>query len=127
MGRSPLASRSAANTREPYCPDQFDVIHIQFNPQAGREQADKRYAFVLSPARYNRIARLCVLCPITTQVKGYPFEVAVPEGQKTRGVVLADQIKSMVWSVRGAEFFENRADIAPRVVAMLRALLPLQT
>jgi mRNA interferase MazF len=101
------------------------VIHIQFNPQAGREQADKRYAFVLSPRKYNSIARLCVLCPITTQVKGYPFEVAVPTGKKTKGVVLADQIKSMDWSVRGAEFFENRPDIAPHVVGKIKALLPL--
>lgn len=118
-------SRSATSSREPYCPKQFDVIHIQFNPQAGREQADKRYAFVLSPEKYNSIARLCVLCPITTKAKGYPFEVPVPDGPKTTGVVLADQIKSMDWSVRGAEFFESRPDIAPGVIGMLKALLPV--
>jgi len=108
-----------------YCPDRFDIIHIQFNPQAGREQAEKRYAFVLSPRKYNQIARLCILCPITTQVKGYPFEVAVPAGGKTRGVVLSDQIKSLDWSVRGAEFHENRPDIAPPVMGRLKVLLPL--
>lgn len=125
MARWPQASRLATNSSKPYCPEQFDVIHIQFNPQAGREQADKRYAFVLSPARYNSIARLCVLCPITTQVKGYPFEAAVPEGGKTTGVVLSDQIKSLDWSIRGAEFFESRPDIAPKVIGLIRALLPL--
>jgi mRNA interferase MazF len=78
---------------------------------------------VLSPKKYNSIARLCLLCPITTQVKGYPFEVAVPEGKKTRGVVLADQIKSLDWSVRGAEFLENRPDIAPPVMGRVKALL----
>ena len=109
----------------PYCPKQFDVIHIQFNPQAGREQADKRYAFVLSPEKYNSVARLCVLCPITTKAKGYPFEVPVPDGSKTTGVVLADQIKSMDWSVRGSEFFESRPDIAPGVIGRLKALLPV--
>lgn len=124
MAKWPQANRSATSSNVPYCPEQFDVIHIQFNPQAGREQADKRYAFVLSPAKYNSIARLCVLCPITTRVKGYPFEVAVPDGQKTKGVVLADQIKSLDWSVRGAEFFENRPDIAPPVVGKIKALLP---
>jgi mRNA interferase MazF len=123
MARLPLAGRSATSSSSPYCPEQYDVIHIQFNPQAGREQAEKRYAFVLSPKKYNSIARLCVLCPITTQVKGYPFEVAVPDGKKTRGVVLADQIKSLDWSVRGAEFLENRPDIAPPVTGMVKALL----
>lgn len=125
MANWPQASRSATSSRPPYCPQQFDVIHIQFNPQARREQADNRYAFVLSPGRYNAVARLCILCPITTQVKGYPFEVAVPEGGKTRGVVLSDQIKSLDWSVRGAEFHESRPDIAPLVMPRLRALLPL--
>lgn len=113
------------SSRTPYCPRQFDVVHLQFNPQAGREQADKRYAFVLSPTKYNSIARLCILCPITTQVKGYPLEVAVPEGGKTRGVVLCDQVKSLDWSVRGAEFHEERPDLAPLVIARLKALLPL--
>ena len=125
MARFPLAARSETSSRTPYCPDQFDVIHLQFDPQAGREQDGKRYAFVLSPQKYNSIARLCVLCPITTQVKGYPFEVAVPAGQKTTGVVLADQIKSLDWNARGSEFFESRPDIAPHVIGMIKALLSL--
>lgn len=125
MTRWPQVSRSATSSNQPYCPNQFDVIHIQFNPQAGREQADKRYAFVLSPAKYNSLTRLCVLFPITTQVKGYPFEALVPDGGKTTGVVLSDQIKSLDWSVRGSEFFEHRPDIAPKVIALIRALLPL--
>lgn len=117
--------RLVTKSNPPYCPEQYDVIHLQFNPQAGQEQADKRYAFVLSPARYNSITRLCVLCPITTQVKGYPFEAPVPEGNKTRGVVLSDQVESLDWSARGAEFLENRPDIAPPVVGRIKALLGL--
>lgn len=70
-------------------------------------------------------ARMCILCPITTQVKGYPFEVAVPEGGKTTGAVLADQIRSFDWSARQADFIENRADLAPEVLGKVRAILRL--
>ncbi len=91
----------------------------------GREQAARRPALVLSASRYNSIARLCVLCPITNQPKGYPFEVAVPAGQKTTGVVLADQVKSFDWDARNAEFVESRPDLAPDVLAKARAILSL--
>jgi mRNA interferase MazF len=114
-----------AKSSNAYCPEQYDIIRIHFDPQAGREQAETRPAFVLSPSRYNAITRLCVLCPITSQMKGYPFEVAVPTGQKTVGVVLSDQIKSFDWSVRNAVFVEHRPDIAPAVLGKLRALLSL--
>lgn len=66
-----------------------------------------------------------MLCPITNQAKGYPFEVAVPAGQKTRGVVLADQVKSFDWNARSAEFIESRPDLAPDVLAKVRAILGL--
>jgi mRNA interferase MazF len=125
MAKWPQVPRSVTSTKPPYCPEQFDVIHIQLNPQAGRELADKHYAFVLSPKKYNELARLCVLCPITSKAKGYPFEVAIPEGGKMEGVVLADQIKSLDWSARSSEFTEHRPDIAPHVVAKVRALLSL--
>jgi mRNA interferase MazF len=115
------------NSERPYCPDRFDIIHLHFDPQAGCEQAGKRYAFVLSPRRYNRIARLCVLCPLTTQIKGYPFECATPQGGKARGVVLADQVKSLDRSARDAEYLENRPDIAGEVMGKLRALLPFDS
>ena len=69
---------------DPYCPKRGDVIWISFNPQAGHEQAGHRPALVLSPQSYNRKVGLELLCPITTQVKGYPFEVRVPEGLKVR-------------------------------------------
>ena len=75
---------------------------IDFNPQAGREQAGRRPAVVLSPAAYNRKVGLSVLCPITSQIKGYPFEVAVPDGLGITGVILADQLKSMDWRRRNA-------------------------
>src|SRR5882724_11532645 len=94
MARSPLGSRSVTSSNPPYCPEQYDIVRVSFDPQLGREQAERRPAFVLSPARYNSIVRLCLLCPITNQAKGYPFEAAIPFGRKTSGVVLSDQIKS---------------------------------
>lgn len=87
--------------------------------------ADKHYAFVLSPKRYNELSRLCVLCPITSKMKGYPFEVAIPDGGKITGVVLSDQIKSMDWSQRGSEFVETRPELAPAVLGKVRAILTI--
>jgi len=87
-----------------YCPKRGDVVWITLNPQAGHEQAGHRPALVLSPEPYNRKVGLALLCPVTNQVKGYPFEVSVPLGLKVSGVVLADQVKSMDWKARGASF-----------------------
>lgn len=109
----------------PYCPEQYDIIRISFDPQMGREQAERRPAFVLSSTKYNSIVRLCILCPITNQAKNYPFEVAVPSGKKTTGVVLSDQVKSFDWSARNAEFIENRPDLAAEVLGKMRAILGL--
>ena len=85
-----------------YCPKRGDVVWISFNPQAGHEQAGHRPALVLSPQSYNRKVGLAILCPLTTQVKGYPFEVRVPDGLKAAGAILSDQVKSMDWRARKA-------------------------
>jgi len=87
-----------------YYPKRGDVVLISFNPQTGHEQAGHRPALVLSPESYNRKVGLAILCPITNQVKGYPFEVTLPEGLKASGVVLTDQVKSLDWKARGASF-----------------------
>ncbi|HEY6200678.1 MAG TPA: endoribonuclease MazF [Candidatus Binatia bacterium] len=87
-----------------YVPARGDVVWITFNPQAGHEQAGRRPALVLSPSSYNSKVGLAILCPVTSQVKGYPFEVAIPPGSKLAGVILADQVKSLDWRVRRAEF-----------------------
>ena len=76
---------------------------IDFNPQAGHEQAGRRPAVVLSPEPYNSTVGLAILCPITNRVKGYPFEVAIPSGQEVTGVILGDQLKSVDWRARNAE------------------------
>ena len=86
-----------------YIPQCGDVVWITFNPQAGHEQAGRRPALVLSPGAYNRKVGLAILCPITSQVKGYPFEVLIPDGLKIGGAILSDQVKSLDWRARQAE------------------------
>ena len=87
-----------------YIPDSGDIVWITFNPQAGHEQAGRRPALVLSPAAYNGKVGLVILCPITSHVKGYPFEVVIPEGLEISGAILSDQVKSLDWKARKAEF-----------------------
>ena len=83
-----------------YIPKRGDVVWISFNPQAGHEQAGRRPAVVLSPKVYNRKVGLAILCPITNQAKGYPFEVTLPQEVNVTGVILSDQVKSLDWVVR---------------------------
>jgi mRNA interferase MazF len=87
-----------------YIPDSGDIVWITFTPQAGHEQAGHRPALVLSPKAYNGKVGLAILCPITSQVKGYPFEVLIPDGLEISGAILSDQVKSLDWKARKAEF-----------------------
>jgi mRNA interferase MazF len=87
-----------------YIPNSGDIVRITFNPQAGHEQAGRRPALVLSPAAYNGKVGLAILCPITSQIKGYPFEVLIPDGLIISGAILSDQVKSLDWKARQAEF-----------------------
>ena len=89
-------------SRRPYVPDRGDIVWLQFNPQAGHEQAGHRPALVLSPASYNRRSGLMLCCPMTSQTKGYPFEVLIAADTDRNSVVLADQVKSLDWKVRKA-------------------------
>ena len=86
-----------------YVPQCGDVVWITLNPQAGHEQTGHRPAVVLSPESYNGKVGLAVLCPITSQVKGYPFEVLIPAGLPVAGAILSDQVKSLDWRARNAE------------------------
>jgi mRNA interferase MazF len=87
---------------ESYVPDRGDAVWITLNPQAGHEQSGRRPAVVLSPGAYNGKVGLAILCPITSQVKGYPFEVLIPSGLAVTGAVLSDQVKSLDWRAREA-------------------------
>ena len=86
-----------------YVPERGDAVWISFHPQAGHEQAGRRPALVLSPSAYNRTVGLALLCPITNQGKGYPFEVVLVPGLGVTGAVLSDQVKSLDWRARQAE------------------------
>ena len=107
-----------------YVPDRGDLVWLEFNPKAGREQAGHRPAVVISPRNYNRKAGLALFCPVTSQIKGYPFEVRIPPGLPIGGVVLCDQIKSLDWAARRAR---HAAKLPPQVMveilAKLRALI----
>jgi len=83
-----------------YVPDAGDIVWLHFSPQAGHEQAGHRPAVVLSPAGYNGKTGLMLCCPMTTQIKGYPFEVLIESPR--RGAVLSDQVKSLDWRARKA-------------------------
>ena len=110
-----------------YVPNQGDLIWLTFNPQAGHEQAGRRPALVLSPASYNGKVGLAILCPITNQEKGYPFEVKIPAGLGVTGVILADQVKSLDWRVRQAEYIAQLPTrIHQQVLAKLTVLLEVQ-
>jgi mRNA interferase MazF len=108
----------------PYVPAQGDVVWLDFDPQAGHEQAGRRPAVVLSPLSYNRKVGLAVVCPITSRAKGYPFEVAIPEGLGVSGVALADQVRNVDWRQRRAALIGTlpRGTLR-RVLARLGALL----
>jgi len=95
-----LAKKSGSHER---IPDRGDVVWLQFDPQAGHEQAGMRPAVVQSPRSYNGRAGLSIVVPVTRQVKGYPFEVALPAGLAIAGAVLADQFKSLDWRARKAQ------------------------
>ncbi len=88
-----------------YIPERGDIVWLDFDPQAGHEQAGRRPALVISPFSYNQKVRLAIFCPITSQEKGFPFEVKLPKNLKAKGVVLADQVKNHDWQQRNVEFF----------------------
>ncbi len=107
-----------------FVPDRGDAIWITFNPQAGHEQAGRRPAVVLSPAAYNGKVGLAILCPITSKVKGYPFEVPLPDGLPIGGTALSDQVKSLDWRVRNAELIcQLPPDTLDEILQKLGALL----
>ena len=86
-----------------YVPDAGDLIWLDFTPQAGREQAGRRPAVVLSPRSYNEKTSLAVVCPVTRHVKGYPFEVSLPAGSRIKGAILSDHLKNLDWRQRQAQ------------------------
>ena len=106
-----------------YIPDRGDIIWLNFTPQSGHEQAGKRPALVISPKEYNKKVGLMIACPITSKIKGYPFEVEL-SNKKIKGVVLSDQVRSLDWRSRNASFIDKAsADILRTVMDKLLVLL----
>lgn len=110
----------------PYVPEAGDIVWLEFDPQAGHEQAGHRPALVLSPAAYNVKKGLMVCCPLSTKAKGYPFEVLTQvDGQE--GVVLSDQVKSLNWRVRKAKKKGTvQEEVLQDVRAKIKALLGIR-
>jgi mRNA interferase MazF len=111
-------------SRKLAAPDQGEVVWLNHDPQAGHEQAGHRPALVLSPLAYNAATGLMLCCPVTSQVKGYPFEVELVGVKGVKGVVLCDQLRSLDWEARKAEK-AGRApdDVVADVLAKLKVLL----
>ena len=107
-----------------FVPDRGDLVWLDFEPQRGREQSGRRPAIIVSPRSYNGKIGLALFCPVTSQIKGYPFEVPLPDDSRVKGVVLADQIKSLDWRARRARFIEQSppaclSSVLDRVEAVL--------
>ena len=108
-----------------FIPDRGDLVWLQFDPQSGHEQSGKRPALVISPAPYNGKVGLTLFCPVTSRVKGYPFEVVIPQHCPIEGVILSDQIKSLDWQSRQATFIckvpeETLAEVISKIDLLIR-------
>ncbi|NBU73233.1 MAG: endoribonuclease MazF [Bacteroidetes bacterium] len=130
-GKSPFLDRYGISCRcgdllvtAAYVPDRGDLVWLESTPQVGSEHAGMRPALVISPRAYNAKVGFALFCPVTSRVKGYPFEVALPNGSGVVGVVLADQLKSLDWSARKAKLIERASvDVLAMVTARILPLL----
>lgn len=114
----------STRSKAPYVPDRGDAVWLTFDPQAGHEQSGRRPAVVLSPRAYNKRTSLAIMCPITNHAKGYPFEVALPQGISVAGVVLADRVRSLDWHARKAKPISSLpADTMDEILGKLETLL----
>lgn len=106
-----------------YVPERGDIVWLEFNPQAGH-----RPALIVSPKAYNQRVGLALFCPITSNVKGYPFEVRLPEKHEVSGAILSDQVKSLDWRVRSAKRMASAPkDVLEEVLAKIPTLLGFES
>ena len=105
---------------DPYVPDSGDLIWLDFDPQAGREQAGRRPAVILSPRYFNQKSSVAYACPISSKVKGYRFQVLLPNGLPVHGVVLCEHMRSLDWRIRNAVFLGLMPD---EVLAQVREVV----
>ena len=111
-------------TPAPYTPQRGDLLWLTYWPTTGHEQSGRQPALVLSPGAYNLKVGLCIACPVTSEIKGYPFEVALRDGLPVHGVILADQVRSVDWKARNAEVIgQCPPSTVAEVLVRIRALL----
>lgn len=107
-----------------YIPERGDIVWLDFNPSVGREQAKHRPAIVVSPRQFNSLSSLMFVCPITSKIKGFSFEVALTEAMQTKGVVLIHHFRSVDWKTRGINFIEKAPlSIVEEISAKLKPLI----
>lgn len=107
-----------------YIPSKGDIVWVEFSPQAGHEQAGHRPALCISPKEYNEKVGLAIFCPITSQTKGYPFEVQLPDSIEITGVILSDHVKNIDWNARNSKYIcKLPSNLLNEVLGKLRALL----
>lgn len=107
----------------PTAPDRGHLIWIDFSPHAGHEQGGRRPGLIVSPALFNANSKFALACPVTSKVKGYPYEVAIPDGLPLKGVILCDQLKSLDWVARNAVYIcDLPAEVMDEVLARIRPL-----
>lgn len=111
--------------RSSYVPDRGDLVWLQFNPQSVHEQTGKHPALVISPIAYNSKVGLSLLCPVTSRIKGYPFEIIIPQDLPIEGVILSDQVKSLDWQSREATFIckipdTTLAEVVSKIELLIR-------
>jgi len=116
--------KRGSDTPTTYIPDRGDIVWLNFTPQTGHEQRGKRPALILSPKIYNEKTSLCICLPITSKVKGYPFEVPLSEGLEVKGVILSDQIKNLDFTAREVSYIcDVPDDVLARVQKNVLALV----
>ena len=114
--------------REKFVPSRGDIVWLEFSPKAGHEQSGRRPAYVISPKQYNQKVGLALFYPVTSTIKGYPYEVEITDNLEVKGVILSDQIKSLDWRVRKAELICKLSDdIFDEVNAKLATLISMQS
>jgi len=107
-----------------YIPSRGDIVKLDFDPILGREQAGYRPALIITPRQFNQATRLALVCPITSQIKGFPLEVTLPDGLITSGVILTFQVKTIDWYERQIKYVESLSiDSIEEVIAKLHALI----
>jgi len=110
-----------------YTPKRGDIVWVNFQPQSGKEQSGRRPAIVLSNSEYNRIVGLAIFCPITSKVKGFPFEVALPKNLPISGVVLDDQIRNLDWKSRNVEYISTiDTETIEKILGLIKRIIEIE-